>query len=82
MGDVAMKPKGTSKMLERYLEDSRYIYTNWSEARIDDFETKILDRGYGKSLFQIPIAKNMEPFWVPLLRHFEKTSRVITYERR
>ena len=77
-----MKQSGESKALERYIEDSQYVYGNWSEAHIGDFDTKILDRGDGTILFQVPIAKYLEPFWVPLLRHFEETRRVITYERR
>lgn len=69
-------------MLNRFIEDSKYIYDSWKDVRIGDFRTKILDRGEGRILFQTPIARNLEPFWVPILKNFERDRRVITYRRR
>lgn len=71
-----------SGLMQEFLEDSAYVYENWQEVCIGDFDTKVLDRGSGKVLFQTPIAQHLEPFWVPILRHFEKHRRVVTYERR
>ena len=71
-----------SGLMHEFLEDSAYVYENWQEVCIGDFDTQVLDRGSGKVLFQTPIARHLEPFWVPILRHFEKYRRVVTYERR
>jgi len=68
--------------IRKFVEDSRFIYEAWKEADINGFQTNILDCGAGQILFQTPIAKYLEPFWTPILRHFEKTRRIITYERR
>ncbi len=77
-----MKHNSKNSLMEKFLEDSKYIYDNWKEVHIGDFNTKIFDRGLGPILFQTPIAKHLEPFWVPILKHFENRRRVITYERR
>lgn len=71
-----------NNILKKFLTDSDYIYKNWRQTEIDNFSTKIFDKGSGPILFITPIAKHLEPFWVPILKHFEKTRRVITYERR
>lgn len=77
-----MKHDAKSTLMDKFLEDSKYIYGNWKPVCIGDFDTRILDRGSGPILFQTPIAQNLEPFWVPILRHFENHRRVITYQRR
>lgn len=77
-----MKTNSKPSLMDKFLDDSKYIYDNWKEASIGDFDTKILDRGSGPILFQTPIAQHFEPFWVPILKHFENHRRVITYERR
>ncbi|NLO38029.1 MAG: alpha/beta hydrolase [Ruminiclostridium sp.] len=69
-------------MINQYIEDSQHIYENWKKQKISDFETKIFDRGKGPVLFQTPIASHLEPFWVPIILHFEKKRRMITYQRR
>lgn len=71
-----------NNILKKFLADSDYIYKNWKQVEIDNFFTKIFNRGTGPILFNTPIAKHLEPFWAPVLKHFEKTRRVITYERR
>ncbi len=77
-----MKNNSKPSLMDEFLEDSKYIYDNWHPMRIGDFDTKILDRGSGPILFQTPIAQHLEPFWVPILKHFENHRRVITYQRR
>lgn len=77
-----MKNNSQSALMKKFLEDEKYIYGNWKELSIGDFNTKIFDRGSGPILFQTPIAQHLEPFWVPILKHFENYRRVITYERR
>jgi len=68
--------------MEKFLEDSKYIYDNWKPVRIGDFATKIFDRGSGPILFQVPVAQHLEPFWVPILKHFENYRHVVIYELR
>ena len=59
-------------LMKSFLEDSHYIYDQWKEVTIGKFHTKLLDQGSGPILFQTPIARYLEPFWVPILKHFEQ----------
>lgn len=67
---------------EEFQKNANFIYQQWKAVNIKGWDTKILDVGSGEPIIFVPICRGLEAFDSLLIKHFTKTHRVITFERR